>query len=293
MTFTTPHLPAGSAADGGPYTLDISPEQAGWAYSSLRVLVLAPGSTHTFASGDSEWIVLPLAGGCTVTVDGQPFELEGRKSVFAGVTDFAYVPRTAHVTLGSRTGGRFALAGARCERRLPARHGPAGGVPVELRGTGACSRQVNNFAAAGAFECDRLIAVEVVTPGGNWSSYPPHKHDEHRAGQESELEEIYYFEIDGDAGLGYHRVSPSRRGGTDVLAEVRHGDAVLVPDGWHGPSIAAPGHDMYYLNVMAGPGPEREWLIRDHPDHAWIRATWPEQPLDPRLPFYLAPGEMT
>ncbi|GAA0474238.1 5-deoxy-glucuronate isomerase [Streptomyces sp. NPDC046215] len=290
MSLATHHIPAGSAADGGPYTLDIGPEQAGWGYSALRVLALTPGSTHTFTSGDSEWIVLPLAGGCTVTVDGRPLALAGRKNVFAGVTDFAYVPRDAHVTLSSPTGGRFALTGARCERRLPARYGPASGVPVELRGTGHCSRQVNNFAAAGVFDCDRLIAVEVLTPGGNWSSYPPHKHDEHRPGEESELEEIYYFEISGDSGLGYQRVSPSRTGGTDVLAEVRSGDAVLIPDGWHGPSVAAPGHDMYYLNVMAGPGAEREWLIRDHPDHAWIRTTWPEQPADPRLPFYAAPG---
>ncbi|MBT2384786.1 5-deoxy-glucuronate isomerase [Streptomyces sp. ISL-11] len=285
MTSPAHHLPAGSAADGGPYSLDIGPEQAGWHYSSLRVLTLAPGSTHTFTAGDSEWIVLPLSGGCTVTTDGKPFELHGRASVFEGVSDFAYVPRDAQVTIGTRTGGRFALTGARCERRLPARYGPAPGVPVELRGAGTCSRQVNNFAAAGVFTCDRLIAVEVITPGGNWSSYPPHKHDEEVAGEESRLEEIYYFEIAGAAGLGYQRVSPSRRGGTDVLAEVRTGDAVLIPDGWHGPSIAAPGHDMYYLNVMAGPGSEREWLIRDHPDHAWIRTTWPRQPVDPRLPL--------
>ncbi|NLU66444.1 5-deoxy-glucuronate isomerase [Streptomyces sp. HNM0574] len=297
------HLRAGSTASG-PYALDIGPERARWDHSSLRVLRLEPGGTHDFGAGDSEWIVLPLNGGCTVTIsdaDGTEhrFALRGRESVFDGVTDFAYVPRDAHVTVTSGHGGRFALTGARCERRLPARYGPAGGVPVELRGTGSCSRQVNNFGAAGVFEADRLIAVEVLTPGGNWSSYPPHKHDECRPGQESELEEIYYFEIaphehpDGRGrteGVGYQRVSPSGRGrGTDVLAEVRAGDAVLIPDGWHGPSMAAPGHDMYYLNVMAGPGEERAWLICDHPDHAWIRDSWPDSPVDPRLPLYQAP----
>ncbi|MFE4827231.1 5-deoxy-glucuronate isomerase [Streptomyces sp. NPDC056672] len=278
------HVPAGSAA-AGPYALDIGPERAGWSHSALRVLELPPGGTHSLATGDSEWIVLPLTGGCTVHTQGEFFELLGRESVFSGVTDFAYVPRDAHAQIASGAGGRFALAGARCERRLPARYGPAPEVPVELRGAGTCSRQVNNFAAAGVFECDRLIAVEVLTPGGNWSSYPPHKHDEHLPGVESELEEIYYFEIDG-GGLGYHRVSPSRPGGTDVLAEVRTGDTVLIPDGWHGPSIAAPGRDMYYLNVMAGPGESREWLISDHPDHGWIRDTWPEQAVDARLPLY-------
>ncbi|MCQ4084660.1 5-deoxy-glucuronate isomerase [Streptomyces sp. RB6PN25] len=289
------HVPVGKAARGE-YALDIDPERAGWGYSSLRVLELPPGGWHVFDSGDSEWIVLPLAGGCSVATEGQTFQLHGRDNVFSGVTDFAYVPRDAQASIASRDGGRFALTGARCSRRLPARYGPASAVPVELRGSGTCSRQVNNFAAAGAFEADKLIAVEVLTPGGNWSSYPAHKHDEHRPGEESELEEIYYFEIaaaPGDPqadGFGYQRVAPSGHGrGTDVLAEVRTGDIVLIPDGWHGPSIAAPGHDMYYLNVMAGPGDEREWLICDHPDQAWIRGTWAAQPTDPRLPLYSAP----
>ncbi|MCW8098766.1 5-deoxy-glucuronate isomerase [Streptomyces tauricus] len=284
------HLPAGKAASG-PYAVDVTPESAGWAHSSLRVLELPPGGTHLFTAGDSEWIVTSLGGACTVSVTddyGQDeFDVRGRADVFSGVSDFVYVPRDATAALTSDEGGRFALTGARCERRLPARYGPADSVPVELRGSGNCSRRVHNFGAAGVFECDKLIAVEVITPGGNWSSYPPHKHDENRPGEESELEEIYYFEIadhEGTPGLGYQRVSPSGNGsGTDVLAEVRGGDVVLIPDGWHGPSIASPGHDMYYLNVMAGPGADRAWLICDHPDHAWIRDTWPDQPVDPRL----------
>ncbi|MFF0117079.1 5-deoxy-glucuronate isomerase [Streptomyces prasinus] len=300
----THHLPAGRA-QAGPYLVDVTPESAGWAHSSLRVLVLEPGGTHTFDTGDSEWIVLPLSGGCTVAsaddFGHESFDLTGRTSVFDGVSDFAYVPRDARATVTSAGGGRFALTGARCTRRLPARYGPASGVPVELRGTGNCSRQVNNFGAAApagggdgqGFECDKLIAVEVITPGGNWSSFPPHKHDEHRPGEESVLEEVYYFEFadhEGVPGLGYQRVSPSGPGrDTDVLAEVRDGDVVLIPDGWHGPSMAVPGHHMYYLNVMAGPEDERAWLICDHPDHAWIRDTWPDQPVDPRLPFYTAP----
>jgi len=202
-----------------------------------------------------------------VHTEGRIIELLGRESVFSGVGDFAYVPRDAHAQIASGAGGRFALAGAKCERKLPARYGPAPEVPVEHRGAGTSAREVRGFAAADAFACDQLIAVEVITPGGNWSSYPPHKHDEHRPGVESELEEIYYFEIEGPGGYGYQRVSPSRPGGTDLLAEVRTGDAVLVPDGWHGPSIAQPGHTMYYLNVMAGPGEEREWKICFHPDH--------------------------
>ncbi|GAQ63299.1 5-deoxy-glucuronate isomerase [Streptomyces scabiei] len=270
------YVPKGATANAR-YAVDIDPKRAGWTHSSLRVVELGPDGTHTFTTGDSEWIVLSLGGGCTVRVSEEPgdadgdgvteFEILGRESVFAGVSDFVYAPRDARVQIASGAGGRFALAGAKCERRLPARYGPAPEVPVEDRGSGTCARQVRNFASADAFACDKLIAVEVVTPGGNWSSYPPHKHDENRPGEETALEEIYYFEIDGPHGFGYQRVSPSREGGSEVLAEVRSGDAVLVPDGWHGPSIAQPGHSMYYLNVMAGPGAERQWRICFHPDH--------------------------
>ncbi|MET8830144.1 5-deoxy-glucuronate isomerase [Streptomyces sp. NPDC004610] len=260
------YLPKGTTGDAR-HTLAIDPELAGWSYSGLRIVALEPGGGHTLAAGESEWIVLPLEGGCTVRVGDETFRLLGRDSVFGSATDFVYVPRDARAQISSDAGGRFALAGAKCERRLPARYGPASEVPVERRGSGTSAREVRNFASADAFDCDRLIAVEVITPGGNWSSYPPHKHDEHRPGEEAVLEEIYYFEIDGPHGFGYQRVSPSREGGAEVLAEVRSGDAVLVPDGWHGPSIAQPGHDMYYLNVMAGPGDTREWRIRFHPDH--------------------------
>ncbi|MEU8467903.1 5-deoxy-glucuronate isomerase [Streptomyces sp. NPDC029006] len=266
MTSTDLHLPRGTTANDR-YAVDIGPERAGWTHSSLRVVELTPGGTQTFTTGDSEWIVLPLEGGCTVRIEQSEFQLRGRESVFAGVSDFVYAPRDTRVQIASGAGGRFALAGAKCERRLPARYGPAPEVPVEERGSGRCARRVRNFASADSFDCGKLIAVEVITPGGNWSSYPPHKHDEHRPGEESELEEIYYFEIDGPNGLAYQRVFPSRPGGCDLLAEVRSGDAVLVPDGWHGPSIAQPGHDLYYLNVMAGPGATREWRIRFHPDH--------------------------
>jgi 5-deoxy-glucuronate isomerase len=204
--------------------------------------------------------------------------------VFARVSDFAYVPRDSMVTVSSAGGGVFALPSARCSRRLTPRYGAARDVPVELRGAGQASRQVNNFCSPEAFECDKLIAVEVLTPGGNWSSYPPHKHDE--AGEaEAELEEIYYFET---SGLAYQRVYGTPERPVDVLAEVRSGDVVLIPHGWHGPSIAAPGYDLYYLNVMAGPAAERAWRFSDDPAHAWIRDTWAAQEMDPRLPLAIA-----
>jgi 5-deoxy-glucuronate isomerase len=252
------------------------------------VVTLAPAERHTLASGEEEMLVLPLAGDFVVECDGEVVELEGRASVFSRVSDFAYVPRDSEVTISSADGGRFALPSARCERRLPFRYAKAEDVSVELRGAGSCSRQVNNVAAADTFECDRLIVVEVLTPAGNWSSYPPHKHDEDRPGSESVLEEIYYFEVaDGPdgPGVGYQRVYGTDDRPEDLLAEVRTGDVVTIPHGWHGPSMAAPGYDLYYLNVMAGPGEARAWMICDDPAHAWVRETWETQLVDPRLPL--------
>jgi 5-deoxy-glucuronate isomerase len=281
-----PVVPRGSTADK-PFELVVTPETAGWGYSGLRILDLPIGARASFYTGDEEMLVLPLAGGCDVTCDDERMTLTGRRSVFRRVTDFSYVPRDSAVTVRAPNGGRFALPSARATQRLPFRYGPAEDVPVELRGAGQASRQVNNFCAPGAFECDRLIACEVLTPGGNWSSYPPHKHDE--AGpSESVLEEIYYFEVasspSGTPGTAYQRVYGHADRPIEVCAEVRTGDTILIPYGWHGPSMAAPGYDLYYLNVMAGPG-DREWLICDDPAHAWVRGSWVGQPPDPRLPM--------
>jgi 5-deoxy-glucuronate isomerase len=272
------HRPHGTLARDG-WACVVDPADAGWEFSGLRILELAPGGSKTFGTGPDEMLVLPLAGGARVACDGETATLDGRPSVLSGPTDFAYLPLGATVTVSSVDGGRFALPAARAGRRLPFRVQPAGKVPVELRGAGACSRQVNNFCTPEAFETDKLIACEVYTPAGNWSSYPPHKHDEDRPG-ESVLEEIYWFEV-GGGGPAYQQVY----GTSSVLAEVRTGDVVLIPSGWHGPSMAPPGYDLYYLNVMAGPAAERAWLICDDPEHAWVRSTWAGQPVDPRLPF--------
>ena len=280
------HWPKGTSADTD-YDLVVTPESAGWGYSGLRILTLRPGEAHALSTHDSEFLVLPLTGSCTVTTEGRTFELEGRTGVFASVTDFAYLPGGSEALISSADGGTFALPSARTERGgHSARYGRKEDVPVELRGAGACSRQVNNYCLPGTFEAEQLLVCEVLTPGGNWSSYPPHKHDQARPGEESELEEIYWFQVaGGENGFGYQRVYGTEDRPIDVLAEVRSGDAVLIPHGWHGPSIAAPGYDLYYLNVMAGPGQDRAWLICDDPAHGWVRATWDTQDVDDRLPF--------
>ena len=277
------YIPARSATP--PYTVDVTPESAGWTESSLKVLELE--SPLTLDTGDTEVMVLPLAGQGSVEVDGETFELSPRASVFDGPADMVYVGTGQTYTLAGE--GRFAICGARARRNLPNRRVVAHDVSVELRGAGNCSRQVHNFGTAGVFEADSLIACEVITPGGNWSSYPAHKHDE-ESPVESQLEEIYYFEIasgpGNSAGFGYHRVYGTPDRPIDVLEEVRSGDVVLVPHGYHGPSIAAPGFDMYYLNVMAGPGQERAWKIVFDPHQDWLRDTWEHQDVDPRLPLH-------
>jgi 5-deoxy-glucuronate isomerase len=269
----------------------ITPEVARWGYSGLRVLDLAAGEAELGDTGGNEMVVLPLAGSCGVDTDAGGADLAGRDGVFAAVTDCAYVPRDTAYRITTSGGGRFALAMARSDAEgLPFRHVKADEVRVEMRGAGACSRRVSNFGTPDVLEADRLIACEVFTPAGNWSSFPPHKHDTDRPG-ESVLEEIYYFEVaDGPSGpgLAYQRVYGTPDRPADVLAEVRSGDVVIVPHGWHGPSMAVPGYDLYYLNVMAGPG-RREWLIRDDPAHAWVREQWKNQSVDPRVTAWSTP----
>jgi 5-deoxy-glucuronate isomerase len=279
------HRPAGSLAQDG-WSVVLTPESAGWRFSGLRAATLAPGATLAFDTGSDEVVVLPLAGRFDVGVDGSTHVLAGRPDVWSGPSDFLFAPPGTTVEVASREGGRFAVASARAERSHPVRYVPAADVAVELRGAGACSREVRNFAAADRFQADRLIAVEVLTPGGNWGSYPPHKHDEVRDG-ETELEEIYHYVVaDGPAGPGLayqHIYGPPDRP-IDLLTTVATGDVVLVPHGWHGPAMAAPGYDLYYLNVMAGPG-ERAWRACDDPAHVWVRQAWAGQDIDPRLPF--------
>jgi 5-deoxy-glucuronate isomerase len=279
------YRPAGSLAEGA-WSVVLTPEAAGWRYCGLRAAALAPGATIAFDSAADEVAVLPLEGTFGVTVDGARYELEGRPDVWAGPSDFLYAPPGSSVEVGSAGGGRFAVATARGERRFPVRYVPASDVAVEMRGAGASSREVRNFAAAHRFEADRLIAVEVLSPGGNWGSYPPHKHDEVRPG-ETELEEIYHYVVsDGPSGpgLAYQHVYGTLERPIELLTRVGTGDVVLVPHGWHGPAMAAPGYDLYYLNVMGGPA-ERAWRACDDPSHAWVRDAWTEETLDPRLPF--------
>ncbi|MGD9960627.1 5-deoxy-glucuronate isomerase [Nocardioides sp.] len=298
-------LPVGSTGrDGWETVIDDTPHD--WQHTGLRIAVLRDGEELSVDAGPWEYVVVPLAGALRVRATGPDgdvgvAELAGRASVFAGPSDVAFVPAGSRITL-TATSGRVRVAV--CAARVPSlpstrtfRHVTTDEIPVELRGAGIASREVRNFGVPAVLDADAIIACEVITPAGNWSSYPPHKHDEERPGVETELEEIYYFEtqVEGAAAggavppgadpVGYQRVYGTEERPIDVFAEVRTGDVVLVPHGWHGPAMAAPGYDLYYLNVMAGPGPTRAWLICDDPSHGWVRDTWADQPTDVRLPL--------
>jgi 5-deoxy-glucuronate isomerase len=268
----------------------VTPAIAGWTFSGLRVLRLAAGESRAIDTGANEMVVLPLSGSATVRADGHRFRLEGRASVFDRVSDFAYVPRDTRFEIESDGGGEFALPMAQARRRLEPAYGPAERVPVEIRGAGDATRQVTNFCTPGTFATDRLSACELITPAGNWSSFPPHKHDEARAG-EAILEEIYYFRIHGPSGFAVHRTYAAD-GTFDVTVTIRDGDVFLVPRGYHGPSVASPNHDLYYLNVLAGPGAERTMAFCDDPQHHWIRETWAALAPDPRVPVTSAKGRV-
>jgi 5-deoxy-glucuronate isomerase len=275
----------------------LAPQDAGWTYCGLRVLRLAPGVAVTVMTDESEVFVLPLAGSLRVEVqDEARYELTGRRSVFTAATDVVYAGRQSALTLLSESGAEVALPSARCDRRLPSAYGAAADVPVEVRGAGQATRLVRNFGAPGAWDhADKLVCVELVTPPGNWSSHPPHKHDVTHPCTVAN-EEIYYYRIAGSdhmtpssQGFGLHRTytgpehAASGLAPLDETLEVRDGDVVLVPYGYHGPCAAAPGYPMYYLNVLAGPGAERSMAFCDDPAHAWIRDSWATQDADPRL----------
>ena len=276
------HLPAGTWDE-------VTPESAGWTYCGLRVVRVGELVLET---GDREFGVLPLAGSLTVEVGGQRFELAGRESVFSRVSDWAYLPLGSRARLAGDA--EVALASARAERRFEPAYVPADAVPVEIRGAGMSTRQVVNFMSPEAFAgADRLICVEVLTPDGNWSSYPPHKHDD-TPDSPANNEEIYYFRVGRTGapgtsadGFALHRTYTAD-GSIDATVVVRDGDVFLVPRGYHGPSVAAPGYPLYYLNVMAGPNEQRTMAIVDDPPYAWVRSSWKTMPVDPRVPLITA-----
>lgn len=272
--------------------MSVTAEEAGWAYSGLTVI----DRDHAMDLGDREAVVLPLsARDVKVSVDGTAYTLTGRDGVFAAVSDWIYVPRGSRLEL-SGVMGEVAILTAKARADHPVAYTPAADVPVEVRGGGRATRQVTNIATPDSFAgADRINVCEVITPGGNWSSWPPHRHD--GIGDcPTTNEEIYYFRIGkeeslhGDPeGTGLFRVY-TVDGSVDETVTIRDGDTYLVPEGYHGPTAAAPDYPMYFLNVLAGPAEDRTMAFCDDPNHHWIRGTWTDT--DPRLPMTSAEGRI-
>ena len=280
----------------GPARVTITPEDAGWAYSGLQVHTLSAGTPVHLDLAADEAVIVPLsARDVDVTIDGTPYRLTGRDGVFAAVSDWIYAPVGASLTLAGAA-GEIAVCTARASVRFPVAHVAAADVPVEVRGAGRATRQITNVATPGSFAgADRINVCEVITPGGNWSSWPPHRHD--GIGDCAFTnEEIYYFRIgrqesphghpEGEGLFHVYTVD----GSVDETVTIHDGDVYLVPQGYHGPSVAPPEYPMYFLNVLAGPGEERTMSFCDDPTHHWIRESWDDQPPDPRLPWTSALG---
>jgi 5-deoxy-glucuronate isomerase len=252
----------------------VTPESADWSYLYFGVRP-APFSS---ATSEVEIALVPLSGRCRIEADGESWELGGRESVFAGMPWALYLPRDTSYRVEG--GAELAICGARCEERLEPVLVRPEEVEVEVRGAGNATRQINHIVKP-EFPAERLLVVEVFTPAGNWSSYPPHKHDEDRPPGEVVLEETYYFRTAAPEAFAVQRLY-SPRHGLDVTETVRHGDLMLVPYGYH-TTAAAHGYDLYYLNALAGD--RRSMAAADDPALHWVRRAWAELEPDPRVPL--------
>jgi len=262
-------VPAASAPAPDGTILSVTPESAGWEHVGFEVLALATGATAERACGERELCLVVISGVVHVASEhGEWLDLGGRADPWAELPDAAYLPPGSHVGLRAADG---AAEVALCWAPAPGggaspRVLPGSAVEVETRGHGTHERYVRPILMddQGA---ESLLVVEVLTPEGHWSSYPPHKHDHDDPPRQSRLEETYYHRIRPARGFGLQRVYAHDTAFDETMA-FRDRDCVLVPRGYHTVS-APPGYELYYLNVMAGP--TRFWSVVDDPDHEWTR----------------------
>jgi 5-deoxy-glucuronate isomerase len=201
-----------------------------------------------------------------------------RADVFSGLPYTLYLPIETSFKLTAETDCDLAFCYSKAEVHHPAALVTPADVRVEIRGGGNATRQINHMLEP-AFPAHRLLICEVYTPSGNWSSYPPHKHDVHNPPGEVDLEEIYYYRIDRAEGYAIQKVYTHDKRIDETLT-VRDGDLVIVPEGYH-PVVAAHGYNAYYLNALAGSA--RSMAASDDPQYAWVRGAWREK--DARLPL--------
>ncbi|MGI8959205.1 MAG: 5-deoxy-glucuronate isomerase [Bryobacteraceae bacterium] len=258
--------------------LQFSREDAGWEWMTFCVRRLTPGMRWESSTAAEESVLIVLGGQCRADW-GNGEELIGeRKNVFDGLPYALYLPSANHVALKAETTCEIAECRVPSTAQLEPKLIRPQDVVSSLRGGENSSRQIVNVVHP-EFRADRLLVVEVYTPGGNWSSYPPHKHDVHNPPVEVDLDEIYYYRIEQPQGFAFQNLY-NRESSRDLVLKVRDGDAVLVRDGYH-PVVAGPGYDIYYLNFLAGSS--RALAATEDPTHTWLSSTW-RQP-DGRLPL--------
>ena len=247
----------------------VTPASAGWTYVGFDLYALAPGETAKAATGDREACLVFVSGKGRVSAGGKDFgEQGGRSSPFAGKPHAIYVPAGADWSVTATTRCELAVCSApgNAGSRPPRIIGP-NDVGQETRGKGTNTRFVTNILPEDK-PADSLLVVEVITPGGHTSSYPPHKHDRNDLPRESALEETYYHRFNPPQGFAFQRIYTDDRALDEAVA-VEDGDVTLVPRGYH-PVAAVHGYDSYYLNVMAGP--VRTWKFHNAAEHAWMLA---------------------
>ncbi|HET9495264.1 MAG TPA: 5-deoxy-glucuronate isomerase [Chloroflexia bacterium] len=254
----------------GGVLVETNPSAAGWEYLSFHVRRLAKGERWSGSTDGEEAALVVLGGKIALRIEGEGFReswgVGERSGPFGGLPWSAYLPPRTGFSITSEDGADVAWATAPAEGRYPPRLIPPGDVRVEARGEGTTSRTIHHMLPPD-FPAERLIVVEVFTPEGHWSSYPPHKHDVENLPHENLLEETYYYRIDPPQGFALQRIY-THDGRWDVALVCEDGDLVLVPEGYH-PVSAAAGYECYYLNAQAGPS--RAWLVNDDPAHTWIK----------------------
>ncbi|MEP6635686.1 MAG: 5-deoxy-glucuronate isomerase [Acidobacteriota bacterium] len=260
-------------------TMVVTPESAGFDYLTMRIRKMLRGEKVSSKTGGCELGMVVLGGRCSVeSTAGSWSDFGSRAHVFDGLPTALYLPLNTDFTVVAETDCELALCFSRAEEKFPARLITPNEVEVEIRGGANATRQINHILKP-EFAAQRLMLVEVYTPSGNWSSYPPHKHDMHSPPEEVDLEELYYYKIDRPEGYAIQRVYTAD-GRIDETLTVRDGELVLIPEGYH-PVVAAHGYNVYYLNALAGSA--RSMAASDDPAYAWVRQSWSEQ--DPRVPL--------
>ena len=253
-----------AAADG--VLLRVTPESAGWRYVGFEARALKRGRSFALPAEPRELCIVVLSGKVRVRAgDFDSGVIGERESVFAGLPWSVYVPPRREVAVEAIEDCQIALCTAPAEGRLPPRVIPPAEVEALVRGKGTNARHIRNILPETA-EAESLLVVEVITPGGHWSSYPPHKHDRDAFPEETLLEETYYHRLSPPQGFALQRVYTDDRSLDETMA-VADGDVVMVPRGYH-PVGAPHGYDLYYLNVMAGP--KRLWRFHNDPAHEWM-----------------------